>query len=329
MNAEFESAVSLLQNSRRVVLTTHLNPDGDGLGSELALARWLAANGKSVAVFNVSPTPSFYRFLDPDKRITLFDQARDAGTVATADLIVILDTNHPARLKSLGDAVVSSPAVKLCIDHHLDPAPFANHYLIDDDATSTGEILFHLLVRLNGSALPAAIAQPLYCAIMTDSGSFRYPRVDPDVFRICAHLIECGADPVAIYAQVYEQWSPGRIHLLGEMLAGLGIEYHGALAHVTISRAMLERTGTTEEDTDNFTTFPMSVEGVKVGILFLELADGVKISFRSKGDIPINDLAKQFGGNGHKNAAGARVSGRDIGSVRREVLNAAAKFVVQ
>jgi phosphoesterase RecJ-like protein len=132
---------------------------------------------------------------------------------------------------------------------------------------------------------------------------------------------------VAIYTNVYERWSRGRIHLLGEMLAGLRTESGGRLAHVSVSREMLSRTGTTEEDTDNFTTFPMSVEGVVAGILFLELQDGIKISFRSKGNIGINELAKEFGGNGHLNAAGARVSNGTLADVRQRVLAAAVKYL--
>jgi phosphoesterase RecJ-like protein len=175
--------------------------------------------------------------------------------------------------------------------------------------------------------LSPLIAQALYCAIMTDTGSFRFPRVDAETHRIVAHLIECGADPVEIYHNVYEQWSPGRIQLLGDALASLQTAYGGKLAHITITQRDLERTGTTEVDTDNFTVHPMSVSGVVAGIFFLELKDGVKISFRSKGDIPINELAKEFGGNGHKNAAGARLYNCTLAETKARVVQAAAKYV--
>lgn len=315
------------QNHQKFVLTTHVNPDGDGLGSELALAEWLISRGKQVSIINYSSTPQVYLFLDRHNRIKQFNEPRDSRTIEEADVIVVLDTNHPDRLRTMQQAVRSSKAVKICIDHHLDPDPFANHYLIDDDATSTGEIVYRLLHELNGPDLTPSIAEPLYCAIMTDTGSFRYPRVDPEIHRITAHLIECGADPVKIYQGVYEQWSPGRIHLLGEILASLETEYNGKLAYVTLTQEMLKRTGTKEEDTDNFTVYPMSVEGVVAGILFLELSDGVKMSFRSKGEIPINELAKEFGGNGHKNAAGARLRDVRLEDIIRKVLQAANKYV--
>jgi bifunctional oligoribonuclease and PAP phosphatase NrnA len=327
IHAEIERLLPLLRGARVVVLTTHVNPDGDGLGSVLALATAFRSVGIRAEIINHSPTPFVYRFLDPDSSIRVFAAERDDPVIAEADLILVVDTNHPDRLRSMERSLLASRATKVCIDHHLDPAPFAAHYLVDDDATSTGEIVYHLLIRWLGAPLSPPIATALYCAIMTDTGSFRYPRVDPEIHRIVAHLIECGADPVAIYSQVYERWSGGRLQLLGEMLAGLKLNAGGRVASVAVTRDMLRRTGTDEEDTDNFTVYPMSVEGVVAGMLFLELPDGVKISFRSRGDIPINELAKEFGGNGHKNAAGARVEGTDLDSLRRAVLKATEKYL--
>jgi bifunctional oligoribonuclease and PAP phosphatase NrnA len=317
---------SLLTSRQRFVLSTHVNPDGDGIGSEVALAEWLRNRGNQAVIINHSETPAVYDFLDPKRQIRTFDASRDADLLDHADVIILLDLNHPDRLRSMEAAVMASHATRVCIDHHLDPAPFADHYLIDEDATSTGEILYRLLVRLDSSSVTPSIATALYCAIMTDTGSFRYPRVDTETHHIAAELILAGADPVAVYSSVYERWSNGRIHLLGEMLAGLETLAGGRLAHVAITRDMLNRTGTSEEDTDNFTTYPMSVSGVVVGILFLELEDGVKMSFRSRGDIPINLLAKEFGGNGHKNAAGARLHGGALQDVRTRVLAAAVKY---
>jgi phosphoesterase RecJ-like protein len=328
MDSAIDAVVPLFLNHQKFVLTTHVNPDGDGLGSEVALAEWLASQGKHVSVINHSATPDFYLFLDPNNRILKFEETRDAAVIAGADVIVVMDTNQLNRLRKMEPHVVNSKSVKVCIDHHLEPAAFAQHYIIDDDATSTGEIVYKMLVRMNGDSISAPIAQALFCAIMTDTGSFRYPRVDPETFRICAHLIECGADPVSIYHEVYEQWTPGRMELLGEALASLRTEYDGKLAYITITQDVLKKTGTREVDTDNFTTYPMSVQGVVAGILFLELDNGVKISFRSKGDIPINELAKEFGGNGHKNAAGARLYDVSLQQVRERVLKAAGKFVL-
>ncbi|MGB6648381.1 MAG: bifunctional oligoribonuclease/PAP phosphatase NrnA [Bacteroidota bacterium] len=329
MSTPIDTVLAILRDEETFVLTTHVNPDGDGIGSEIALAEWLSAHHKEVRIINHSPTPEVYRFLDPKGRILIFNPERDAELIASADVIVVLDINHPGRLRSMESNVLESRAVKICIDHHPDPAPFARHYLLDDDATSTGEIVYRVLTADRKEGLEPLVAQALYCAIITDTGSFRYPRVDPEIFRIAAHLVECGADPVAIYSEVYQKWSTGRVHLLGEMLAGLELSEGGALAHITVTREMLSRTGTTEEDTDNFTNYPMNVDGVLAGILFLELQDGLKISFRSRGEISINELAKEFGGNGHKNAAGARIEGGSLEEVRLRVLKAARKYVTR
>ena len=327
MKSAIEEVTPLFKNHQKFVLTTHVNPDGDGIGSEVALAEWLVERGKKVSVINHSSTPEMYLFLDPNHRIKQFTEKEDGLTIAEAEVIVVMDTNHPDRLRSMKERILESRGIKICIDHHLDPAPFANHYVIDDDATSTGEIVYRLLVQSSGETLSPLVAQGLYCAIMTDTGSFHYPRVDPEIHTIAAHLIECGADPVGIYAQVYERWSAGRIQLLGETLASLRTEYDGRLAHVTVTQEALKRTRTNEVDTDNFTVYPMNVKGVVAGILFLELANGIKISFRSKGEIPINELAKEFNGNGHKNAAGARLYTGNLELVKTQVLNAAAKYV--
>jgi len=327
MNEAIRAILTLFRTRERFVLTTHVNPDGDGIGSEIALASWLRKRGKVVRVINESSLPAVYRFLDPGRTVAAFDPLRDGPAIAAADVIVVLDTNHPDRLRSMKDAVLGSSALKVCIDHHLDPDPFTTTALIDANATSTGEILYRLLFRDGDDGLTAEIATGLYCAIMTDTGSFRYPRTGPMTHTIVSRLIASGADPVRIYAEVYERWSTGRIHLLGEVLAGLTTGFGGLLAHVTVTREMLSRTGTSEEDTDNFTTYPMSIEGVRVGILFLEIEGGIKISFRSKGMIPINALAMEFGGNGHRNAAGARIAGVDSAEARSRVLSAAGKYI--
>jgi phosphoesterase RecJ-like protein len=327
MDTPLRTVAEVLRNHQRFIITTHVNPDGDAVGSEIALAEELRRAGRTVEIINHSPTPAVYDFLDAHKRIRVYNPGRDKDLIDNADVIVILDANQPDRIGSMEHDVLHSPAILVCIDHHLDPHPFARHYLIDDDATSTGEILYHLLAYLYGTRLSPVTATALYTAIMTDTGSFRYPRVDPETHRIIANLIECGADPVVIYTNVYERWSDGRIHLLGETLANLKTDLDGKIAYVSITREMLQRTGTTEEDTDNFTTYPMSLAGARAGILFLELNEGVKISFRSRGEIPINELAREFGGNGHKNAAGARIQGVSLAVAEQQVLQASRKYV--
>ena len=327
MLAAFKNIEAIIRDRHDFVLTTHVNPDGDGIGSELALARSLRQLDKKATIINHNATPENYQWLDSHREIIQFVPERDGDTVLRAEVIFILDTNHPDRLRSLEPFVRRSKAEKIVIDHHLEPDSFAGHYVVDADATSTGEIIYRMLKEMRTITIDHDIAQALYTAIMTDTGSFRYPRTGPETHRIAAHLLEHGIDPTQIFVNVYENWTPGRMRLLGEVLDSMKTAYDGKLAYVVCTRKMFAATGTTEVETDNLTTYPMSIRGVTVGILFNELPDGVKISFRSKGSIPINELAKEFGGNGHRNAAGARLFNVKLEDAVQQVIESAEKYV--
>ena len=327
MNSTLNQVRSLIQQSHRCVLTTHVNPDGDGLGSELALARFLQKLGKEATIINHSATPDNYLWIDTNNEIIRFVPERDREKILQADLLFILDTNQPDRLRSIEPFLHQSKAIKIVIDHHLEPHTFADHYLIDDEATSTGEIIYRVIISMNKELIDTSIAEALYTAIMTDTGSFRFPRTDSETHHIIAHLLEYDLSPMRMYANIYENWSLGRMRLLGEVLDSMQTMYDGKLAYVVCTRKMFRETGTTEVETDNFTTYPMSVRGVVIGILFNELQNGVKISFRSKGTIPINQLAKEFGGNGHLNAAGARLFDVKLEEIVPQVVEQAKKYV--
>ncbi|MBI4548547.1 MAG: bifunctional oligoribonuclease/PAP phosphatase NrnA [Ignavibacteriae bacterium] len=327
MITTLEQLNSVIGQNQNYVLTTHVNPDGDALGSELALARFLRKLGKITTILNHSDTPEHYRWMDCENEIIHFVPERDRDKIFQSDVIIILDANQPDRLRSLEPFVRQSKARKIVIDHHLDPNPFGDYYVIDDDATSTGEIVYGILKHIKAEFIDRDIAVALYAAIMTDTGSFRFPRTDPEIHRIAAHLIECGADPTEIYAKIYESWSPNRMRLLGEILDSMKTAYDGKLAYVVCTQKMFKETGTTEIETDHFTVYPMSVKGVVIGILFNELPNGVKISFRSKGNIPINELAKEFKGNGHLNAAGARLYNVKLDEIVQAVVEKAGKYL--
>lgn len=324
----FEACRTLFSEKRSFLLTTHVNPDGDALGSELALARYLVSLGKVVTIINSDPTPSMYEFLDHANEITHFDQRKDAGVVEQVDVICVLDGNQLGRISSLEPHVRSSKAIKICIDHHLDPEPFADFYVVDDRVASTGQLIYQLIRTMYKGRLPKEIADPLYVAIMTDTGSFRFAKTDGALHRIVADLIDCGADPVLLYQQVYERVCPGRLQLLGRILSELKIAHEGKVALLTVTRSMFEETQTSEADTDDFINHTLTLSGVQIGLMFTELDGFVKISFRSKGDISINELAKEFGGNGHKNAAGARVANATIGDLVPEVLRHAKQYII-
>jgi bifunctional oligoribonuclease and PAP phosphatase NrnA len=327
MDTTFQQIISLIERHNRFVITTHVNPDGDALGSEIALATALRQLKKDVVIINHNATPDNYRWLDPGNDILQFIPEQHRDHILTADVIVILDVNQPDRLRSIEPFVRQSHALKIVIDHHLEPHPFGDSYLIDNDATSTGEIIFTLLQQIPGVTIDKQIAVALYAAIMTDTGSFRYPRTDAETHTIAAHLLSAGADPTEAYVNVYENWTPGRMRLLGEALDTLTTAYDGKVAYMVCTQKMFDATQTTEVETDNFTVYPMSIRGVVIGILINELQHGVKISFRSKGEIPINELAKEFGGNGHLNAAGARIFDKKLDEIIPLLVEKAGRYV--
>jgi phosphoesterase RecJ-like protein len=205
--------------------------------------------------------------------------------------------------------------------------PFADLYLVDEESAATGEILYHLLRFLDEGSLTQEIAIPLYAAIMTDTGSFRFPKTDGDLHRVIADLIDRRADPVMIYRSLYEQGSPNRTQLLGLVLSTLQMAHEGRVASMVATKEMFRRTGTSEEDIENFINYTLTIGGVQIGLLITDLTDGIKISFRSRGDIEINKLAQEFGGNGHKNAAGARLSEGEIHAVLNRVVEQSLKYL--
>ncbi|MCX6121600.1 MAG: bifunctional oligoribonuclease/PAP phosphatase NrnA [Ignavibacteriales bacterium] len=328
MPAQFEIFRTLVESHTRFVLTTHVNPDGDGLGTEVALAVYLQTQGKQAIILNSSATPDNYLFLLQIHPILQYDPSQHAQIIEKADVIIVLDTNHLDRLETMKPALVSSKAVKICIDHHLEPGEFADLYILDEASTATGEIVYRLLNYLAGRSIDRETAIPLYTAIMTDTGSFRYPKTDPETHKIIAHLIQMGADPVAIYDFVYERGSINRLHLLGLALAHMQTAHDGKLAYIILTREMFERTKTTEVDAEAFVPYTLTIGGVQIGLMFSEMNGIVKVSFRSKGDIWINELAKEFGGNGHKNAAGARIQNAQLDAVVSQVLEHAGKYIV-
>jgi phosphoesterase RecJ-like protein len=323
----FEQCKAIFAKKNKFVLTTHINPDGDGLGSEVALALYLTGEGKSVSVINQSETPAYYAFMKSLFPIATYSPGNHDNIIKGADVIIALDTNTSARFSALKEAVLQSGALKICIDHHPDREAFADLYIIDEQATATGEIIFKLLKHLNGNAVTSPMAEALYAAIMTDTGSFRFPKTDPETHTIAAELLKRGADPAKIYQQIFEEGSANRLKLLGRALDSLTIYHHGAVAAITLSQKDFTETLTSEEDTDNMINYTLTIGGVKIGLMFIELAAGVKVSLRSKGTIPINTLAREFGGNGHLNAAGARVYGKTMDDVVKNVVERSGHYI--
>jgi phosphoesterase RecJ-like protein len=308
-----------------VVLTTHVNADGDGAGSEAALANWLAARGVPVAIVNPTPFPALFRHLvaDPD-RIADPGSERAAWALRAARLFVVLDTGEPRRLGRIAGAIGDRPVV--VIDHHpVTETAIPGLGLRDTTACATGELVYDLL-RLAGregdDAWPHPIAEALYTAILTDTGSFRFANTTPRAHVIAADLIERGVDPEEVYRRIYATVPMRRIQLLRAALEELEADPVLPVTWITVPRAVVEELGATTEDMDGIVEYARSIEGTEVALLFRETPDGgTKVSFRSNGEVDVNELARRFGGGGHVKAAGA-VVGAPIGPARDQVLEA-------
>lgn len=306
----WSEVVALIQQHNHFVLTTHVHPDGDGLGCEVALAAFLKQLGKEVAVVNSDPMPETLEFLDPQGSFRVYHPDRDHATVANSEVIFVLDSSEGwNRLGKLGEVAQDSSATTVCLDHHPGDGDFADIVVIDTTAGATGELVFELIDHM-GSELTHDMAMALYVAIVTDTGSFRFGKTSPRTHRIAARLLEAGVMPHQIYSYLYEQRPLGHLHLQSQLLAQLTLAYGGRLAWSKVTQEMLERYGVDRRDITHLVDLGLSVAGVEISVLFSETRNGrVQLNFRSKGRLAVNDVAQRLGGGGHPFAAGAQVDG--------------------
>jgi len=302
------------------VLVTHIRPDGDAIGSQLALAGFLEAEGKRVYLAGSDHTPRNLAWLDSAQRIVVFDRSpSQLIRIGEADAVVILDVNALHRVGALEDTVIEHRGARFVIDHHPDPQPVFDHLLVDAERSSTGELVFELFAHRGLDRMNAAAALALYVAILTDTGSFRFNTVTPRVHEITARLLEIGAiSPEEVHNRVYKTRSYVGQLLLGHALGTLQLVCDERVGMMSISRSMLDRTGAHTEDAEGFTDHILAIEGVDIAVLAMQVGDHVKLSFRSQGDVPVNALASEFGGGGHFNASGAFVRG-GLNSVLRRL----------
>jgi len=325
--------VSLINNNQEFILTSHVNPDGDSIGSEIALQLYLKSLGKNAGILNYSPTPDNYTFLDKECVIEQFDEAKHKDRILNADVIFILDTNEFQRVRTLAPYIQASKAKKILIDHHLgfNPEQF-DEYIVDTDSPATGEMLYRFFKEIEASeggkkVITRDMALALYTAIMTDTGSFKFNRTDEETHTIIADLLTYGLHPYDIYSEVYNNATLGRLHLLGRFLNNVTLMYEGKLAYSVLLQKDFEETETDEYAIEGFSSHLMSLETAELGIVMTQTKRGVKLSFRSKDKVFSNELAKEFDGGGHKNASGAFVPGGDIKKLEKEVTEKAEKYL--
>jgi phosphoesterase RecJ-like protein len=314
----------VLVPGKRVALTTHVNADGDGVGSQVALWHLLTARGLTVSIANATGIPERFSFLIPPGADRSAHAARE---VERADVIVVLDISDLARLGDLAAVVQRHGAPTVCIDHHVSPGTLpAGPRLVAPDASATAELVFDLATAASWSVGPDA-ARGLYVGILSDTGGFRFANTTPRVLRVAADLLERGVNAEDIYERVYASAPEGRVRLTAEVLDTLVVERDLGLAWVTVPPTALERHGTTADDLDGVTEFPRSIAGVRLALLFRQLANGrIKVSFRSLGSVDVAELAHRFGGGGHTKAAGASLDGT-LGDVQGKVLQAAREYL--
>jgi bifunctional oligoribonuclease and PAP phosphatase NrnA len=319
--ADIERLAGELSRGQRVALSTHINADGDGCGSEAALARLLGQMGITAHVVNATPWPAMFTFLLGDD---VRDRSADgAAALTNIDRLIVLDISDVKRLGSLAGAVRALAVPPLVIDHHLPgEEPPGTIHVTDVSACATGELVYDFAMTL-GLEITPAIATALYTAILTDTGGFRFSNTSPRCHAIAARLLAAGVDPEEMYRRIYASVPRGRLTLLHDALESLEVDEAKGLAWVSIAAGALEKYEVSSEDLDGIAEYPRSVAGVRLAILFRDLGHGkVKISFRSVRGVDANALAKQFGGGGHARASGALVSGT-LDDVRGQVLAAA------
>ena len=300
--------LAALEDCRFVVLTTHVNADGDGAGSEVAMRAWLRSRGTDVWIVNPTPFPTMYSFLlSEDSGVVDASSPRAADLCDGADMAVVLDTGEGGRIGRVKSMIDHVP--KVVIDHHPpgdDPIPGVS--LRDPAASATGELVFDLFAA-SGGPWPQEALDALYVAILTDTGSFRFGNSTPSCHRVVAELIARGADPERLHRSAYAPKPLRSMKLLEASLATLAVSPEGSVAWMTVPEDAFRRLRALPEDLEGLIDYPRSVEGVEVGLLFRRARDGdVKVSFRANGEVDMNALARRFGGGGHRKAAGAKIA---------------------
>jgi phosphoesterase RecJ-like protein len=315
---------AILKPGLHVALTTHVNADGDGVGSEVGLWHLLRARGLHPVIANPTAIPDRFGFLLPDDADA---SARAGREIARAEVVVVLDISDLSRLGDLATAVRERQAPVVCIDHHVSPGTLPEGpRLVAPEATATAELVFDLATTL-GWPLSVDAARALYVGLLTDTGGFRFSNTTARALRIAAALLEHGVNPESIYEAVYASAPEGRVRLLAEVLQTLVVEPRPGLAWVTVPNGALERHGATPDDLDGIVEHARSIAGVRLALLFRQIANGrIKVSFRSMGVVDSAALAQRFGGGGHHKAAGASLAG-SLGEAQETVLRAARSYL--
>jgi phosphoesterase RecJ-like protein len=309
-----EKLIQALLSNRHFTIASHISPEGDAIGSAIALALVLKRLDKDVSVYIRDGVPEIYRFMP---HYEIVESTLDMDSLEER-ILIIVDCNEPKRIGVEGELKCKTSIV---IDHHETRKDYGDIKWIEPTSSATGLMIYYLIKELKVEITPD-IATNLYVAIAEDTGTFRYGNTTSEVFRVAAELVDRGASPGWVAINLYESWSTKRFNLLREMLNTLQIYNSGPLkvAITVITEDMFKKTGTDASDTEDFSNIPRILKEVDVSVLLRQ--DGPnkwKASMRSKGDVNVATVAKEFGGGGHKNAAGFITQG-DLEEIKAEVI---------
>jgi phosphoesterase RecJ-like protein len=318
MPVDWSPLIAFLRRHDRPLLMTHIRPDADGLGAQLALHEALLAVGKHPRVAIASKLLPRYEFLDPGRKV--IEDFKPAA-FTDRDCVVVLDTGTWNQLGDFGDWLKASPLPRAVVDHHLTQDDLGGEAFVDTKAEATGRLAYEI-IRALGAPIGPEAANHLFMALATDTGWFRHPNATAATFALAAELTAAGAVPTLLYERLYEAAPLARFRLTGVALERLQVRAGGLVAFTEIYLSDYPATGAVPGDTEDLINYPRSVEGVEVGLVFIEQpGGGTKISFRSRSKLDVAAVAKQFGGGGHRLASGARTN-KPLPETRDAVLTA-------
>ncbi|WP_405415948.1 bifunctional oligoribonuclease/PAP phosphatase NrnA [Maribacter sp. Asnod1-A12] len=302
----------LLSSTKKIAIIPHKNPDGDAIGSTLALWHYLVNTGHTASIVAPNDYPKFLKWMLGSDKILNFEKenSQSKACINNADIIFTLDFNHLGRVGQMSDILESAKATFVMVDHHQEPSDYAKIMYSDVKMSSTCEMVYVLINQLgNENSITPEMANCIYTGIMTDTGSFKFAATTSNTHRVIADLMDKGAEGTEIHHRIYDTNSPSRLHLLGCALKNMVILEEFSTAYITLSQDELDTFNYQKGDTEGFVNYGLTLDGIKFAVIFIEnREEGIyKISFRSVGEFSVNDFARQhFSGGGHTNAAGGK-----------------------
>ena len=300
----------IVLNSSKIVIVSHKSPDGDAVGSSLALQNYLNKLNKTSTVVLPDSFPDFYDWLEGSNKVVIADKNMESAKslIAAADLIFCLDFNDLSRVGDLGSLIEKSHAKKFMIDHHQNPSNFADFVISRTESCSTAQLIYEFIESNNDlSLMDKVIGEGIYTGLITDSGSFKYSNVESKTHKIAAHLLDLGLNHTAIHDAIFDQNNLSRLKLLGHALSSIEVIEDLPVAFIALSRAELRKFNFSKGDTEGLVNYCLSIKGVVLAAFIKEDVGIIKMSFRSKGALRVNDFSSTyFNGGGHINAAGGR-----------------------